>query len=134
MLQKVLGKTKYRKFILMNISGTDIACVLHFHKKRNINIFYLSKRESSGQQLQLPSREAESSLPVNLLMLMHHFRVMTPKLLNTPHRPASVFTGALCSHTASVQQCQHWLLELFFKCFALSQISLLVSQYNQFSN
>ena len=126
---KSFGKNReYRKFILMNVSGTDIACVLAFHKKRNINIFfYLNKRESSGQRLQLPSQEAESPLPVTLLTLMHHFRVMAPKLQTTPHRPASVFTRVLCSHTASVQQCQHWHLELFLKCTALSQNSVLVS-------
>lgn len=39
---KSLGKnTEYRKFILMNIPRTDIACVLAFHKKRNINFFCL---------------------------------------------------------------------------------------------
>ena len=35
---KCFGKnTEHSKFILMNVSGTDIARVLSFHKKRNIN-------------------------------------------------------------------------------------------------
>lgn len=86
----------------MTVSGTDIACVQAFHKKRDISIFFLFKQKGLVTAAFLQG--AESPLPVNLLILTHHFRVTAPKLQTTPHRPPSVCTvhSPSCSSAVSI--------------------------------
>lgn len=92
---------EYREFILMNISGIDVAGILAFHKKRNINFFSFihAKGKVVASDYSFHHRR-QSPLPVSLLTLIHHFRVPAPKLLIIPRRPASVlYWGSVQSYS-----------------------------------